>query len=101
MKRLRRSYTSLEMDVGEGMIFHPVSGENLSAYYFHRRSGCFFPCNGDGDNIQDRIGDGLARQQGDPYPSHWRFDPDTGKKLKKCHRVEPASSGILTGWEMD
>ena len=104
MKRLRRSYTVLEMDKGEGMKFHPVSSHLIASCLFHEatRQYCFQRSCYVGGGFQDlpRIGDGKEYAQGDPYPSHWLFDPDTGEKQLKCEKKEPQRS-VLTAWEME
>ena len=86
VRRLRRDYSAAELDEGEGMTFHPVTGIPFagSGYWYsdeyreyYIRSGWA----GLGNLPQGRIGDGQLRSAGDPYPPHWLFDPFTGKKL--------------------
>lgn len=88
-----RAYTARQLNRGEGMTFHPISGERLSCLKFcthgqwwrrsiplpqmgwqeiqYRRE--YLPCiNGGKKNYAT----------GEAYPSHWKFDPFTGEHLR-------------------
>ena len=107
MKRLRRSYTALELDMGQGMKFHPVTRTLLDCVgvKFDRGKTIFFYEGGcrwhyyRGD--LPRIGDGGSRKKGDPYLDHWRFDPYTGRELQKKKQEKEPCRPFLTGWEME
>ena len=103
MKRLRRSYTTMEMDMGEGMAFHPVTGDKLSEhrYFCSKTFQIYVPTGCTSNHYYPRISDGCARQKGDPYLLHWQFDPETGKKLQEKKKEVPRSSIVRTGWELD
>ena len=106
MKRLRRSYTALELDLGEGMAFHPVTGEQLPGdrrllHFNPKTCQLYVFVSGESNNDYPRIGDGTDHRSGEAYLLHWNFDPLTGQRLKKGKKKEPAPSAVLTGWQMD
>lgn len=97
---LKRSYTSEEMDRGDGMKFHPVRGAELRTLHFisHRsryfgiifsEERWFYPgLSLEGAEemigvvfILGRIGDEKPHQAGEGYLPHWVFDPWTGEHL--------------------
>lgn len=90
MKTIPRDYTSEELERGEGMVFHPLTGNALSILiwsenlheFFHPAWYEIFPwwC-----GLQGKIGAGRALRAGDPYPDHWKFDPYSGEKLIAWH----------------
>lgn len=89
----QRSYTAKQLNRGEGMMFHPISGEALANLGFGRYGKQFYrripgavygwwteddtymhlPCIG-GYGRKDY-------QTGDRYPIQWLFDPFTGGHL--------------------
>lgn len=84
---LTRVYTAKQLNRGEGMIYHPVTGDPLEDLTY-LRDGLFAvvieppyaaPL------ILRRLRQISERQKlypyGSPYPSHWRFDPWTGERL--------------------
>ena len=89
MKVLPRNYTLHELDQGQGMAFHPVTGKGLEYYRnfphgFDEEEHCFSfrtGWGGYGTLHLPRIGDGKPRKEGDPYLDHWTFDPFTGESL--------------------
>lgn len=95
-----RAYTAKELNRGEGMTFHPVSGERLSTlqYCTHGRwwaKSIPLPQMG-WDAIQYRheylpcINGGRKRYAvGEAYPSHWKFDPFTGVRLNALYSNIP------------
>lgn len=82
-------YTDLDLDRGVGMKFHPLCGIELRrlSYDFESRWFSFtFHFGGwcmEGKRVTyDRISGGGSWRVGEPYPSHWKFHPLTGKALK-------------------
>lgn len=88
-RALRRVYTAKQLNRGEGMTFHPVTGERLTRLTFLHAQGVFAVV------IEPPYANPLVlkrcrqigeRQKlyayGSPYPRHWRFDPWTGKGLE-------------------
>jgi len=84
---LRRVYTARQLNRGEGMTYHPMTGELLVRLTFFRSRGAFarvhaFAWANPIVLFRRQISE---RQKlyayGSPYPSHWRFDPWTGKGL--------------------
>jgi hypothetical protein len=85
---LKRVYTAKQMIRGEGMTFHPVTGERLKRLTFVPADGVFarvfFPAYADPIVLRRRRQIGERQKlypYGSPYPSHWRFDPWTGERL--------------------
>ncbi len=89
----QRAYTARQLNRGEGMTFHPMSGELLQSLsfstrgkkFFRRFPGTVFLFWEDDDELQflPSIG-GYGRkkyQSGDRYPRQWVFDPFTGLLL--------------------
>lgn len=85
---VRRSYTSEEMNRGDGMEYHPENGMRLSKLIYDERYQCYlirtylgFGFIHIGYRKLCRIGDDANRKPGFLYLSHWQFDPFTGAKL--------------------
>ena len=87
MNTLPREYSVEALKRGEGMTFHPMTGnvlallvwsENLQEY-FHPAWYEIFPwwC-----GLQGKIALDIALPAGSPYPAHWKFDPFTGERLQ-------------------
>lgn len=89
----RRAYTARQLNHGEGMIFHPFTGERLDTLEFtyhgkqflRRVPGLVVAWGVEDDILHYRpcIG-GCGRKnyrEGDSYPHRWIFDPFTGEKL--------------------
>ena len=114
MKRLRHDHTPEQMDRGEWMLFHPVTGAaarggsfttplpSQPTAMFDADTECYWYWGCYGLSVTEaRIGDGRSRRRGDPYPGHWLFDPYTGKRLL-CYCTPPAPVvRPRTGWELD
>lgn len=97
-----RSYTAKQLNRGEGMTFHPISGERLSNLEFsmhgQRWSRCI-PLLSTGwgereyryEHLRCIAGGKKCFEEGEAYPSHWNFDPFTGKVL-----LQQKSNGVQT-----
>lgn len=84
-------FTARQLNRGDGMQFHPVSGRALSALKYNRSRACFFTetekpavlwlCDEEWEcSWEERIGTGKKEHKpGDAYPSHWKFNPWTGE----------------------
>ena len=83
----KRVYTAKQLNRGEEMIYHPVTGERLKHLTF-LHDGVFAivieppyaaPL------VLRRLRQIGERQKlyayGSPYPRHWQFDPWTGERL--------------------
>lgn len=91
-KVFKRVFTAKQLNRGEGMTFHPVTGERLSRLVYYKSRGAFalvmelWLCSPFIIGFRRQIGE---RQKlyayGDPYPSHWEFDPWTRESLRKVH----------------
>ena len=87
-KVLKRIYTAKQMNRGEGMTFHPTTGERLARLSFSRSRGTFVrvlnrPMFGEPlVAFRRQIGERTKLYAyGTPYPSHWKYDPWTGEAL--------------------
>lgn len=90
----KRVYTAKQLNRGEGMVFHPLTGERLSRLMYYRSRGTFARV----IFIWDDSAPALVRYRrqigerrklyayGDPYPSHWQYDPWTGERLRPSAR---------------
>jgi hypothetical protein len=81
-----RDYTSAQLDCGEGMAFHPHTGELLSMLTYDGKTRTFrtiIPGLFLGEDVIElsRIGVGRKRKAGQRYPRTWRFDPFSGNRL--------------------
>ena len=80
------------MNRGEGMIYHPVTGERLARLVYFRSRGAYACVLSFwwGDHIVGYRRQISERQRhyayGSSYPSHWRFDPWTGEQLGSKNR---------------
>lgn len=84
-------YRRSQLDLGQGMQFHPVDGCALHLLHYDAVKNLFFIGIPDGgwswdDNETNfeypKISDErTAVQKGDEYPEHWKFDPWTGMEL--------------------
>ena len=91
----RQSYLWYELNRGRDMRFHPENGRSFGSFHFDRSLGQwfelgywdsdYFPCISEGKNIVP----------GDPYPSHWRFDPWTGERLGQRGRQSKGGITML------
>lgn len=87
-------YIGLDLDRGVGMKFHPLCGIELRrltydwqsrqfSFTFHFGGWCM-----EGRRVvYDRISGGGSWRVGEPYPSHWKFHPLTGKALKRSNAM--------------
>ena len=90
--KFTRAYTANQLNHGEGMTFHPISGELLSTlefadkgcvwcrYIFVLRTGWETP-EPPREYLKCITGGKKLYAVGDRYPQHWRFDPFTGGRL--------------------
>lgn len=96
-----RNYTAKQLNRGEGMTFHPVTGEQLLHLTFHSHGKMWsrlrriLPTGG-WQEIEYRCelithiaGTKKAYFPGDEYPTHWQFDPFTGARLNGFHSTLP------------
>lgn len=83
-----RPYTSEQLARGEGMIYHPVTGEELRSlqYVDWKHAFCRLISAGAWDWDPDiepveSISNGRAYAYGDQFPAHWNFHLQTGEEL--------------------
>ena len=87
-----RDYTADQLDRGEEINFNPHCDGGLSdklrSHYNAERHQFYYPGGGCSmsPSYMPRIGDGTDKRKGDPYPSHWLFDPLTGEFLRGFDR---------------
>jgi hypothetical protein len=85
--RFDRSWAVFQLDRGDGMKVHPVTGESLKSLSFNgylfyiaiHRGGWDYDCE---HRYRERISEGRDVQKGEGFPSHWRYDPYTGQPLE-------------------
>lgn len=88
-----RAYTARQLNRAEGMTFHPLSGERLSTLEFADSGSVWcrfiFTLRTGWETSEPRreyykciTGGKKLYAIGDLYPSHWRFDPFTGERLR-------------------
>lgn len=86
-----RHYTQKQLNRGEGMLFHPVSGMFLAGLEYRKNDRRFllwssvpYPWWTEDvvlatyDQLRDHRNEYL---EGDPFPKHWKINPWTGQKL--------------------
>lgn len=89
---LPSDFTASEMDRGDGMKFHPCTGDRLIQGEVSRDSGldrfgsfengCYVIYGGYGMyRTLPRIGDGCEHKAGEPFLGHWSYNPFTGEEL--------------------
>jgi hypothetical protein len=81
LPRLHRDYSDTHLSMGDGMIFHPVTGSKLDECEFTETITTYQGMSASPRYYKPAIGDGRDRKAGEPYPDHWRFDPYTGAPL--------------------
>lgn len=96
-----RDYTVDQLDRGEEIQFHPCRdggtpycrspwsfSAKLHSHYDAERREFYYPGGGCSmsPSYMPRISDGTDKKRGDPYPSHWLFDPFTGEFLRGFDR---------------
>jgi hypothetical protein len=92
--KLGRAYTARQLNRGEGMVFHPLSGEPLSELQYCTWGSCWrknnrLPQMGwqeiqyQSERLPCINGSKKHYVVGEVYPSHWKFDPWTGEPFKK------------------
>jgi hypothetical protein len=99
-----RDYTAEQIDRAEEMQFHPCrdgtnpirgirspwkfSPADRPPHYDEKRHEFYYLGGGCSmsSSYMPRIGDGMDKKKGDPYPSHWLFDPFTGDFLRGFDR---------------
>ncbi len=95
-----RVYTAKQLNRGEGMIYHPITGDRLR-HLTYLRDGVFAvvieppyaaPL------VLQRLRQIGERQKlypyGSSYPIHWRFDPWTGERLE-CEERQSKGGMIM------
>ncbi len=94
-KKFHRPHDAEELNRGEGMDVHPVSGEPLRFMIFDAREKHFIHLTSRGawnDSPDETplppiVPADTSYGPGDPFPSHWEFDPYTGKPLSAKEAV--------------
>ncbi|ALM10123.1 MAG TPA: hypothetical protein DEB30_04065 [Candidatus Peribacter riflensis] len=86
----RQAHTASELDSGEGMEVHPVSGTLMRYLYYDVRFRRFYALIPEGawdpnpEQVwEKRISEDRDVRPGEPLPSHWRFNPYPCKKRGK------------------
>lgn len=101
----QREYTAKQLNRGEAMTFHPISGFKLADLEFDVFGKRFYrstphPMRGSWGDWPDlceyflAITGGKKRYEvGEHYPSHWKFDPFTGQRLPPKPKRERCGRG--------